>query len=219
MRNKIFLLVFVLAGSIARAQELPSELWHDGFLVLESQDTIKGNLKYDIKGDIVQVNLSNTIQTYSSRKIIYFEIFDKTVNRYRFFYSLPYYVNENYKTPILFEVLYEGKLSLLCRESVVQETVPVHGYSYRSTAYSTRYRLIYDYYFLGETGTIERYGLKKKELLYRLRRYSTEIKSFVKTNKLRTDSYRDLIRIVEYYNELLEGRLKEPDFEKENITE
>jgi len=219
MKKILFFVISLLFITDSFSQDFPSEMWHEGFVVLESQDTIKGNLKYDIKGDIIQLNVANTIQTYSSRKIIYFEIFDKTVNRYRFFYSLPYYVNENYKTPILFEVLYEGKLSLLCRESIIQETVPVNTYSYRSSTYYSRFRLVYDYYFLGESGTIERFGANKKELYYRLRRYSDEIKQYVKRNKLRTDVHVDLIKIVEYYNELLDGQFKEIEFEKENLKE
>ncbi|MDN4165234.1 hypothetical protein QWY31_06965 [Cytophagales bacterium LB-30] len=214
MRPVFFLLFFLFFFSKGYSQEFPTEIWHEGMLVLESQDTLRGNIKYDIKGDIVQINIGNTIQTYSSRKILFFEIFDRTANRYRYFYSLPYYVNENYKTSILFEVLYEGELSLLCREELIQETVPAYTYAYRSSGYYSRYRMVYEYFFLGESGTIERYSEKKKDLLYRLRKYQYEIKQYIKSNRLRYDSKSDLIKIVEYYNELLSGQFKENTFEE-----
>jgi hypothetical protein len=90
-------------------------------------DTIRGQLKYDLQNNAVQVNTRNVMQTYSARKIHYFEIFDETIDSYRHFYALPYSVQANYEVPLIFEVLYEGQLSLLCREEVVTEAAPQYN--------------------------------------------------------------------------------------------
>ena len=92
--------------------------------MLIDKEVHKGLVKYDLETDMVQLNEDNTIQAYSSKKVLYFEIFDKSVDSYRQFYALPYTVSPGYKTPILFEVLHEGTpLSLLARENITTETV------------------------------------------------------------------------------------------------
>ena len=44
---------------------------------------------------------------------MFFEIFDVTIKQYRQFYSLPYSGKGGYKAPVFFELLAEGKLTLL----------------------------------------------------------------------------------------------------------
>lgn len=203
-----FCLNFFILITVA-AQDFPSELWHDGKLVLLSGDTIAGKLKYDFENDIVQVNQVNRLKTYSSRKILYFEIFDKTVESYRYFYALPFNVQANYKTPVLFEVLYEGKLSLLCREHIVTETQQPYanynyGYYYPSGSSYSRTRLAYAYFFLNHKGDIAQYNLKKKELLDFFGNKSKQVKQYINKNNLKHDRMHDLVRITAYYNALIE---------------
>lgn len=197
----VFLLFFAFTGS--RAQDFPSEMLHEGELVLLSGDTLKGQIKYNLQNDLIQMVINETVQTYSARKILYFSIYDKTVDMHRNFYSIPYEVQPNYKIPILFEVLYEGKLSLLAREAIVTETVPQYSYMYRSSVNMTRTKLDYEYYFLGEKGDIVKYNNKKFEILEVMKRKEPQIKQYIKKNKLKTDSRRDLVRITAYYNALL----------------
>ncbi len=211
MKKTLFIFIFWLAGLTSFAQEFPSEMWHNGLLVLMSGDTLKGQLKYDLVNDLVQVQASNVIKTYSARKIRYFEIFDRTINTYRYFYALPYRVQSNYQVPVLFEVLYEGKLSLLCREEIVTETVPEYNsypyYYYRGgLPYSpnpSRTRLNYKYYFLEQNGEIQEYNMKKNSLLGFFGRKQAEVKQYMKKHNLKHDKMKDLVRLTAYYNALL----------------
>ncbi len=184
-----------------KAQVFPSQIWHEGKIVLLDGETIKGNVKYDLENDIIQIDNHNRVQTFSSRKILNFEIFDEGFNSYRLFYALPYKVKPNYETPILFEILHEGSLSLLCREFIVQETMPQYGY-YPRFGGMMRMRLSYEYYFLKENGTIDRYLPKKRDLLHVMRNKSSEVRSFIKKNRLRYDRRDDLAKITAYYNSL-----------------
>ncbi|GJM28828.1 MAG: hypothetical protein DHS20C17_14630 [Cyclobacteriaceae bacterium] len=185
------------------AQNFPSEAWHEGKVVLVDEETHKGLVKYDLETDIVQVNNNNTIQTFSSKKILYFEIFDQSVDSYRQFYALPYTVSPGYKTPILFEVLHEGRpLSLLARESITTETIPQYSYYYGRSNYYSRNKLIYEFYFFNEKTGIRRYNMKKSTLLKIMERKSPEVKKFINQNNLRVDRRRDLERITSYYNSL-----------------
>jgi len=200
------LLIIILLHSFnGFTQEFPSELWHEGKLVTIKEDTLIGQIKYDLKGDIVQVNINNTVKTFSSRKALYFEIFDETVDSYRYFYSLPYALQSNYEVPVLFEVLYEGKLTLLCREQIVTENSSPqnsYNYGYQPTTY-TKTRLDYTYYFLNIKGNIIMYYLKKKELLSFFGKDSQSINQYMKKNKLKHDRKTDLVRIVAYYNAII----------------
>lgn len=211
MQKGILYLSFVLISVSGFAQEFPSEIWHPGKLVLLSEDTLTGKIKYDLQNDLVQVNVRNVIQTYSARKILYFEIFDETIESYRHFYALPYEVQANYEVPLLFEVLYEGKLSLLCREEIVNESVPAYNnypYSnyYGGSPYNqSRSRLSYKYYFFNEQNGIQNYNMKKNELLTFFNKNQQQVKQYIKKNKLKYDSMRDLVRITAYYNALLDS--------------
>ncbi len=211
MRRTFFLIFIIHICAISFAQDFPSELWHKGKLVLLSEDTITGKIKYDLQNDAVQINVSNVLQTYSARKILYFEIFDETIDSYRHFYALPYSVQKNYEIPLLFEVLYEGHLSLLCREEIVTESVPQYNtypYSYygNSPYYNqSRARLSYKYYFLDERGGIQDYHLKKSELMTFFKKYQQQVKQYIKKNNLKHDRMRDLVRVTAYYNALLDS--------------
>jgi hypothetical protein len=64
----IFLLFLVVVPLFfASAQDFPSEIWHKGVLVSIDGDTIRGQLKYYLQNNAVQVNTRNVMQTYRAR--------------------------------------------------------------------------------------------------------------------------------------------------------
>lgn len=208
MKKYFFFFSFIIFTSQAFSQEFPSELWHQGKVVLVGGDTLKGKVKYDFENDLVQVDAGGALRTYSSKKLFYFEIFDETANSYRYFYSLPYGLQSDYEVPVLFEVLYEGKLTLLSREHLVTENVTptTYGYYYYPPGPSyTRVKLAYSFYFLEENGTIEYYNLKKKDLLSIFGKRSKEVNQYMKKNNLKHDNLRDLVRITAYYNAIIQS--------------
>ncbi|MCG8311006.1 MAG: hypothetical protein MI975_26705 [Cytophagales bacterium] len=211
MFRTVLLFLLLQIGSLVHSQDFPSELWHTGKLVLLTEDTIIGKIKYDLQNDAVQINVRNVLQTYSARKILYFEIFDETIDSYRHFYALPYQVQRNYEIPLIFEVLYEGHLSLLVREEIVTESVPQYNnypyHYYGNTPYSNqrRARLNYKYYFLDERGGIQNYNMKKSELLTFFKSHQQQVKQYIKKNNLKHDRMRDLVRVTAYYNALLDS--------------
>ena len=141
---------------------------------------------------------------YLTLKGKYTQIFDEYFEDYRYFYALPYETSSNYKVPILFEVLYEGQLTLLCREYISTETVPQFNPYGGRNIYST-FKLSYNYYFVSKDGSIIQYFLKKRDLLSIMRKKSPEVKQFMKNNNLKFDKRGDLVRITAYYNSLLDA--------------
>jgi hypothetical protein len=196
----LFLVLWVAGfmGSLpVKAQEFAFEYWHDGKMVLEIGDTLKGKLKYNLQTDLLQLEANNKIETFTSRKVVFFEIFDGTVKRYRQFYSLPYTTSAQYKAPVFFELLEEGKITLLSRESLEYRT-------YSSFYYGSYSRLVMadKFFFLKENGTIQELGSKKGGLIDLLENRREEIEKFIKANKLKIDNKYDAAKVVGYYNSL-----------------
>lgn len=157
---------FCLWSTSSFAQDFPSEIWHEGFVVLIEGDTLSGQIKYDFDNDLIQLDRKGILKTYAARKILFFKIRDEMAKNDRIFYSLPYKVHSDYEVPILFEVLYEGKLTLLSREEIVTENVQANrnDYYYYPSTYPMSYsreRLAYKFFFLEENGSIVYYNLKK----------------------------------------------------------
>jgi len=195
----LFLSFFIFSSSNLIAQDWAFELWHEGKIVLESGDTLKGQVKYDLQQDLVQFNIPNkTAEAYSARKVLSFEIFDNTVRKYRLFFSLPYATNTDYKAPVFFELLEEGKITLLGREALEYRT---YSNPYFVGSY-TRLVLVNKYFFLKENGNIEEFVGKKSDLLAAMGKKADDVEKFMKTNRLRFDEKYDLVRIVDYYNSL-----------------
>jgi len=196
MKPSIFLF-FLLVPSLAFAQTFPFDLWHDGKVILENGDTIKGSIKYDLQ-DLLQLRHRNRMESFSARKVLLFEFFDAGYKRYRTFYSLPYSANGGYKSPVFFEVLTEGKITVLSREKIEYRT---YGYSpFMYGSYNTRKVLVNTYFLLKENGNIEDFIGKRSNWLDLMGNRADEIHDYAKDNKLDFDRKYDLKQIIDYYN-------------------
>ena len=200
--KSILILVFTMVSLSGLCQKFPSQYWHSGHAVLTSGDTLNGEVKYDLENDIIRVNTGSKIHTLSARKIFFFEIFDVTVDTYRQFYVLPFNITEDYKSSLIFEVVFEGQMTLLARESIVNKTSQNRSYYWSGGNY-TRQVLDYDFYFLDKKGNITFYTKKKRDLISILSNRRNEIDKYIRKNSLRVDKKRDLARIVSYYNAII----------------
>ena len=193
------LFMLIALSTVAIAQQFPSDLWHEGKIVLLEGDTLKGSIKYDLQQDLLQYSIADQRTTaYSARKVLFFEIYDATVRKYRQFYALPFTTTAGYRAPVFFELLEEGKMTLLSRESVEYRT---YSSPYIMGSYS-RLVLVYKYYFLDEHGNISEFTGNKNDFLNLMNKKSDEVEKYIKANKLRYDDKYDFAKIVAYYNSL-----------------
>lgn len=184
----------------ASAQQWAFQLWHDGKVVLESGDTLKGQVKYDLQQDLIQfTDKRGTLEALSARKVLFCEIFDKTIGQYRQFYSLPYNTTDGYRTPVLFELIAEGKLTILSRERLEVQTSSSPYYYGRSFS---RTVLVNKYYVLKENGAITELSTRKAEVMELFGKYTGHVNDYMKDNKLRLDDKQDMVKIFSYYNSL-----------------
>jgi hypothetical protein len=196
--SKKFIACFIVFFSFsAQAQQWAYELWHDGKIVLESGDTLNGLVKYDLQQDLVQYNnRRGSVEAFTARKVLFVEIFDTTIKQYRQFYALPYSAIGGYRAPVFFELLAEGKLTLLVRENLEYRSYssPYYFGSY------TRLVMVYKYYFMSEKGDITEFVGKKNDLLQLMGKYSESVEGYMKDNKLKLEDRYDFAKIVTYYN-------------------
>lgn len=192
--------MLMLVAFVANAQKKwPFELWHEGKVVLSSADTIHGFIKYDLHQDIVQfTDIRKRVELYTAQKVLFFEIFDQTVKRYRRFYTLPYNTSTGYRAPVFFELLEEGPLTLLAREYLEYER---YSSPYFVGSY-TRPVLEHKFYFLTEDGDIQEFSGKWNDLLALMGKRSKEVETYARDNRLKIDEKLDFARIIDYYNSL-----------------
>ncbi len=194
-----FLLFVLLLPVWVQAQQWPFQLWHDGKIVLLEGDTLKGMIKYDLQQDIVQYNVAEgkKIETYTARKVLFFEIFDTSVHKYRQFFALPFSAIGTYSAPIFFELLEEGKITVLCREALEYRT---YGSPYYYGGSYSRQVLVNRFFFMNEKGKIEPFTGGKRALLDLMGAHADDVEKYMKSNHLNYDEKYQLARIVEYYN-------------------
>lgn len=184
----------------AAGRQWPMELWHDGKIVLLDGDTLKGKVKYDLQQETVQFNTSDQrIEAFSARKVLFFEIFDITVNRYRQFFALPFSATSSYRVPTFFELLEEGKLTLLSREALEYRTTT--SSSYYGGTYTT-IQMVYSYFFLDESGDIKQFIGNKNDLLDLMGPKADAVEKYMRANRLSYDDKYDFAKIITYYNSL-----------------
>lgn len=194
------LLLLWYASTGVQAQEWPFELWHEGKVVLLEGDTLRGLVKYDMQQDLLQYNGASgqKVVAYSARKVLFFEIFDNTVHRYRQFFALPFNTPAGYKSAVFFELLEEGKMTLLVREALEYRT---YTNPYYVGSYS-RLVLVYKYFFMDDNGKIEEFTGDKRDLLDLMGKNADDVEKYIKTNRLKVDEKYDFAKIIAYYNSL-----------------
>lgn len=200
-RNILILGALLLGINVVYSQRFSSEVFHEGFMITVEKDTLKGDLRYDLEANVLTIIYQGKTKSFSSHKVFYFEIYDKVMNNYRQFYSIPYTVNYDYKIPVFFEVVYEGKLSLLRREQIVVQSVNTTS-AYWGGGSTLQNVIKYSYYFLDDKGNITYYSGRKKDLLSIMSRKQNAVKEYIKENKLDTDEIADLIRITSFFNSI-----------------
>lgn len=200
----LFLAILIICNSATQAQQYAFELWHEGKLVLETGDTLKGQIKYDLQTDLLQYEANKKFESFTARKVVFFEIFDQTTKNYRQFYSLPYSSATAYKAPIFFELLAEGKITLLSRERLEYRTYNT-GFYFNSTY--TRMVLVDRYYLLKENGNIEEFNGRRNDWLSLMGSKGEEVERYAKANRFDFEKKVELSSIVQYYNSLFKTKL------------
>ena len=205
--STLFILCLSIVSTGVKAQQFPSKVWHTGELTLNDRTLIKGALKYDFERETVQMQVDETTQTYDASQVLSFVFFDDIFKLKREVYSLPYATQSGYQRPKFFEVIVEGKMTFLVREYMVTQAaannpsmrqIGVYGNLPMNT--NSQDYLAFSMYFLKEDGMIRESRAKKKDIISQFDGDHTQLKKYVKKEKLKLDRLEDIAKLVEFYN-------------------
>ena len=107
----------------------------------------------------------------------------------------------NTRRRFFFELLAEGKMTLLCREALEYRNYPSSFYYYGST---TRLVLVNKFFLLSNKGNIEPFVGKRNDLIYLMGNQGEPVEKYMKSNKLNVDDKYEFAQIVTYYNSLFQ---------------
>lgn len=197
-------LILIFCFSVATAQQLSRDFWHDGEITLFSGETLRGRLKYDLDNDNIQLQYAGSLKSFSAFQVESFDFFDEIMKQPRSFYTLPYSKVGSYTTPVFFELFAEGYFSLLNREIITYRTTAPMGFwgwGYRPIMGATIPIMDDAYYvLLVKEERVVKITDVRKEVLALMEDKATEVEGFINANRIRLDRRGDLIRLFDFYN-------------------
>jgi hypothetical protein len=202
MKNNLLLLLWLLLSPFGLfAQEFSQNYWHEGEVDTEIGETVSGKLKYHIEDNTLQFQNGTTLKSYSPRTVKAFQLKDALTKKERVFYTLDYKDENGSENKYFFELLVEGHFSLFCREKIMERIENYHDPYWIGGRNVRVSYLAYDFFLMNEKGVIKRCESNIKSLQAFMKGQESDIKEFVKRNKLSLSSREDMIKIIEYYNE------------------
>ncbi|SIS87841.1 hypothetical protein [Belliella pelovolcani] len=208
--KRLLILLFLTYTNFTQVEaqnKFPSQVWHKGQVTTTDGQIIVGLVMYDLDNNIVQVQ-RQSVETFGASNVSQFEVFDEIYGGIRTFYSLPYALATDYETPVFFEILTQGsEMALLCREYIATDTRGMNNPMMMNPMWggpmmmNNGYRLAFNFYFFKE-GKIQRYSLKKRDLMDFFDDREDEVKLYMRKNRLAHDKRGDLLRITAYYNQI-----------------
>lgn len=205
MKQLITLLSIILVVPFySSAQDFSTNVWHSGVVDLNSGESIRGQLKYDLKDERVLLIVNNQVKAYPVNIVESFSIKDALSNQSRIFFSIPHTLYNDYSRNHFFELLSEGQMSLLSRQEIVMRKVRydvTNGYLYSNRNYPVPHEEE-NYFLMDSEGGISACGNTNKDVIEFFSDYSKEIKAFIRSNKLDVNFRYDMMHVIEYYNTL-----------------
>jgi hypothetical protein len=201
-------------------QDLDRQQWQQGKVILSDGDTLSGAIVYHLKGEMLQVKeAGGAIKTYSPVNVASFTVFNEQTRRFHTFRSYLWSRRAGYnsfKTPAFFEVVAEGKYTLVKREAFsVRNQDPVPRYAAYGRYYephptdNIRYKDSYcqvvavkQFYVLTPEKEMIALRNPKKDLPDLFRDKAGTMHQFMRHKKLSYHNSTDLIPVIRQFNRL-----------------
>lgn len=193
------------------AQRFEVQEWPKGRIILISGDTLYGPVTYHRNEDAIRITLPDgSINAFTPVNVQSFTVSDGSDESTQKFQ--PYLWNRgndysDYKVPAFFEILTEGRYTLVRRETLSRQiSSPMYAgygryydpYGYNNSRYQT---VITDLLYLyTPDGKLLDLRNPKKDLEEIFKAKSRDLKDFVKRNNLSYTDTRDIILIIKHFN-------------------
>ncbi len=192
-------LCFVLSVQ-SSAQELPPNRWYNGEIFLQNDSTVLGKIKYDFSANTIYLKSRGDMTAYTPSRVKMAHFSDSTTQE-RTIEVKEYQFNKYLPIALFFEVLVDSTVKLYSREEIVYYSTS--NMATQGFLNEVKPLLIYHYYFQKGESKIFAFKGSRNHVLRIMKNKKDQIKTYVKENKLKYSSRRDLITIFKYYNSLL----------------
>jgi hypothetical protein len=187
----------VIDLAVTKGSPYLNEIFAPGTVYVASSDQNLGyQMRYNIYNDRIEVENDNTIYALIKDSDYSYKILDRT------FVYLGFKNRNEVLRKGYFQKLTNGKVSLLLRYTCNYEPEKV-GKPPVFKVTPARFTVKKSYYIMVDD-QLTSISTNKKKLLEAFGSYKTKVKSYINSNKLKPGNERDLIRIITYYNSLLE---------------
>ena len=204
MKNCACLLLMIVVAQITQAAGFPrsSGFWCSGTVVLEDQRVIEGEINYDLKFGAIQVKRNGLVKTYTAENIAHFTLFDAVKHRERQFVAIDHTEDEGYHRKTFFEVISEGKLTILRKSKYVRKPRVTEDarapHIYMNAVCRHQYYVFRDNRF----SEIDDF---KEEILPLMRDQQQEVSAYIRQCKLKLKRIHEQMRVVALYNQLCQS--------------
>lgn len=214
MRAALLFVMLVFSVTCTLAQQFPSERFHFGSVTLNDGQELKGRIKYDLDADVILLieTGQTNVKTLSANQFQSFHIDGGQDRGQRSFYSVPVVNQTGYRRPRIFELIYEGETSLVAREYIATRSRTSSRSSFRRSIYDPFYDptnsvvtfryLAYDLWLIDGEAKLSKLGDNRNEVIRAFPNHQSELRKYIKGERLKVDKLQDLTKLIDYYNQL-----------------
>lgn len=200
IKYKLYSILGLLLPFLGLSQKAEDNIWHKGYLVLDTQDTINGLIKYDFLNNYVQYQKDEDYRILlpgKFSKVYYRSAIDSSEHTLSI-YNIE--TSKDYYRPYFFEVLdTNGKFKFAQQYYWIQRTSTFGTFG----GFSLINEKIMNLYFLKGSEAIF-LKPRKKFILNLMVDKKQEVKEKASSCGWNFNNYYDLIKIFKYYNSLFE---------------
>ena len=120
-KKYLFILTLLFMSLSSLSQRFSPDFWHDGGIVLNNGDTLKGKVYYSLQENAVQLDSDSKIRYFKAFKLHGIYFYSSLDSNFREFRVLEVEQDNGYKVPEFFEFFHQGEngIDLLGRERLV----------------------------------------------------------------------------------------------------
>ncbi|MEM6841570.1 MAG: hypothetical protein AAF632_05055 [Bacteroidota bacterium] len=201
MKYIIGLLLFTINIQLVNATSFPqSGVWCTGKVKLDNDVVLEGEISYDLKFEAIQIKTGELVQTYTAENIVDFEIFDPIKYRHRKYVAVDHSMKEGYKRKTFFEVLSDGKITILRKSKYVRRPRVTEDYRAPHVYLNAVCRHTYYVYHQNKFTEIEDF---QAQIIPLMNSHEQEVSAYVEKCRLKLREIHEQMRVINLYNQLV----------------
>ena len=218
--KKLLLALYLFSSGLLAAQASSTDKgWYPGLVVLQSVETVHGQVQYDHHIEVVQCKSGEVTRAFTAAQVKYFRFQDADSPTDRKFVPLVYNPKSLYPRTAFFEVVSKGEFTVLRRHSSWKHLTGNPKFMQVPDGLGFSNTIIGFDYFLQQGNEVQRIKNFRKELFPKMmQEYDEEISQFVKANHLKLFTLAGQIIVIQYYNFLKDPLKNRWDLDNASAT-